>query len=275
MENLVSKLQFQARAHPTNAVLRRALSEFRFLLNGVRIDTPDVKDKFDALRRDLDILATEGLWEPSKEDEESLVRLQQHLNLTSRDHTHEGHNHIDSIDHLDIPRRPRSTEPRSPVERVKSSERARSIGPVRTHEYPKPLLPQPQLPLPNDKAKPSVSSKDMPIIQPPSMQSPFLPVSTTTPTVLPLELVQALNHTFFLHLLATDPERVLPPGKSLLSIMTSPRAHARKQEGEQAKVEGRIREHMHKAFWDEVSFHFVIRRQTIPLMIFPRTSHRH
>ncbi|KAI0661102.1 hypothetical protein C8Q70DRAFT_1130498 [Cubamyces menziesii] len=251
MENLVSKLQFQARAHPTNAVLRRALSEFRFLLNGVRIDTPDIKDKFDALRRDLDILATEGLWEPSKEDEESLVRLQQHLNLTSRDHTHEGHNHIDSIDHIDIPRRPRSTEPRSPVERVKSSERARSIGPVRTHEYPKPPLPQPQSPLPNDKAKPSVSSKDMPIIQPPSMQSPFLPVSTTTPTVLPLELVQALNHTFFLHLLATDPERVLPPGKSPLSIMTSPRAHARKQEGEQAKVEGRIREHMHKAFWDE------------------------
>ncbi|KAH9894925.1 hypothetical protein C8Q73DRAFT_692234 [Cubamyces lactineus] len=251
MENLVSKLQFQARAHPSNLVLKRALSEFRFLLNGVRIDTPDVKDKFDALRRDLDILATEGLWEPSKEDEESLVRLQHRLNLTSRDHTHEGHNHIDSIDHVDFPRRPRSTEPRPPVERVKSSERARSIGPVRTHEYPKPPLPPPQLPPANDKVKPSVSSKDMPIIQPPSILSPFLPVSTTTPTVLPLELVQALNHTFFLHLLATDPERVLPPGKSLLSIMTSPRAHARKQEGEQAKVEGRIREHMHKAFWDE------------------------
>ncbi|KAI8975864.1 hypothetical protein BD414DRAFT_467583 [Trametes punicea] len=252
MENLVSKLQFQARAHPKNPVLKRALSEFRFLLNGVRVDAPEVKEKFEALRRDLDILATEGLWEPSKEDEESLVRLQQRLNLISTDPTHEGHNHIDNIDNVEVPRRPRSAEPVRPVKRVHSAERARSVGPSRTHEQARPHVQQPVVQFINTLPKAvAATGKDLPVIQSPQRQTPLLPVSTTTPTVLPLELVQALNHTFFLHLLATDPERVLPPGKSLLSIMTSPRAHARRQEGELPKLEGRIHDYMHKAFWEE------------------------
>ncbi|KAI0768767.1 hypothetical protein BD413DRAFT_478833 [Trametes elegans] len=242
MENLVSKLQFQARAHPTHAVLKRALSEFRDLLNGVRVDTLDVKTKFEALRRDLDILATEGLWEPSKEDEDSLVRFQQKLGLVSENGEHEGHNHIDNIDHVPAHRRPRS------VERVRSMERARSLERART--------PDASRSRPQSLARKAVDIPKAPtgkdaIVQPPALQSPLLPISTLTPTVLPLELVQALNYTFFLHLLATDPERVLPPGKSLLSIMTSPRAIAAKADGELPKLEGRVHDHVHQAFWDE------------------------
>ncbi|KAI0356387.1 hypothetical protein OH77DRAFT_1401647 [Trametes cingulata] len=182
------------------------------------------------------MLATEGLWEPSKEDEESLARLQERLGLVSEDNAHEGHNHIDSIDHVSVHRRAQS------IERPKSVERPRT---------PEPSKPPQHRAGHASEGLPKPGPKEAPIVQLPPLQTPLLPVSTTTPTVLPLELVQALNHTFFLHLLATDPERVLPPGKSLLSIMTSPRAQARAQEGEVPKLEGRVHDMVHKAFWDE------------------------
>lgn len=234
MEQLVSKLQFQARAHPANAVLKRALLEFQYLLNGARGSTPDVEETFKALRRDLDMLATEGLWEPSREDEDSLVRLRERLGLVPEDHAHEGHNHIDSIEHVATSHR--------------AQERAKSVDRART---PDRLLKSP----PHSPGKPGFDHRksqgqDKPIVQLPAIQTPLLPVSTTAPTVLPLELVQELNHTFFLHLLATDPERVLPPGKSLLSTMTSPRAQAR--EGDVPKLEGRVHDMVHRAFWEDV-----------------------
>ncbi|KAF7361821.1 hypothetical protein MVEN_00526400 [Mycena venus] len=40
---------------------------------------------------------------------------------------------------------------------------------------------------------------------------------------LPFELAQVLNQTYFLHLLATEPETVIPDGKSLLSMMVHSR----------------------------------------------------
>ncbi|KAI0666546.1 hypothetical protein C8Q78DRAFT_983828 [Trametes maxima] len=185
------------------------------------------------------MLATEGLWDPSKEDEDSLVQLQEKLGLIYAENGHEGHNHIDGIDRVPSKRRASSTE------RAKSVERSRT--PLRSA----PL----QSPSPTSAGDNShkANIKTISIVQPPSeLQTPLLPVSTLAPTVLPLELVQALNHTFFLHLLATDSERVLPPGKSLLSMMTSPRAQARAQEGELPKLEGRVHDFVHKAFWDEV-----------------------
>ncbi|KAI6121534.1 hypothetical protein F5141DRAFT_1090968 [Pisolithus sp. B1] len=69
--------------------------------------------------------------------------------------------------------------------------------------------------------------------------------------VLPVELVEILDRTYFLHLLATDPEQVLPPGKSLLSIMSRPHVVA---EGDPKPTLRRRVEHiMHKAFWDEAA----------------------
>ncbi len=194
---------------------------------------PDVEETFKALRRDLDVLATEGIWEPSREDEDSLVRLRQKLGLVPEDSAHEGHNHIDTIENVHTSHRAPSTE------RAKSVERARKPD---YHSKSPPHSP----------GKPN--GQDNPIVQLPPIQTPLLPVQTTAPTVLPLELVQELNHTFFLHLLATDPERVLPPGKSLLSTMTSPRAQAR--EGEVPKLEGRVHDMVHKAFWEDVRIFF-------------------
>ncbi|KAI0829912.1 hypothetical protein BC628DRAFT_1408683 [Trametes gibbosa] len=182
------------------------------------------------------MLATEGLWEPSKEDEDSLAGLQQRLGLLPLDDTHEGHNHIDAIENVAI----KSSE--------ESSEHSRSVKRVRTPTETKPSLSSPR---PPNGSHAIPGERDISIVQPPSLNKAILPTSSALPTVLPLELVQVLNHTFFLHLLATDPEQVLPPGKSLLSMMTSPRAQAREQDGDRPKLEGRVHDLVHKAFWEE------------------------
>lgn len=67
--------------------------------------------------------------------------------------------------------------------------------------------------------------------------------------VLPVELAEILDRTYFLHLLATDPERVLPPGKSLLSIMSRP--HVVTEGDPKPTLRHRVEHMMHKAFWDE------------------------
>ncbi|KAG2132011.1 uncharacterized protein EDB93DRAFT_1177447 [Suillus bovinus] len=80
-----------------------------------------------------------------------------------------------------------------------------------------------------------------------SAPSPFIP--TSDPVLLPLELVEILNRTYFHHLLATDPKRVVPPGKSLVSMLSgSPK------EGEDARkptLRDKVEDLVHKAFWDE------------------------
>ncbi|KAJ6593983.1 hypothetical protein B0H19DRAFT_1205374 [Mycena capillaripes] len=56
---------------------------------------------------------------------------------------------------------------------------------------------------------------------------------------LPNELVQVLNQTYFLHLLATEPETVIPDGKTMLSMM----AHS------PAQLHDRVEKAVHVAFW--------------------------
>ncbi|KAI0035874.1 hypothetical protein K488DRAFT_82634 [Vararia minispora EC-137] len=72
----------------------------------------------------------------------------------------------------------------------------------------------------------------------------FLPAST----FLPVELLDVLNHTYFLHLLSTDPSKVVPPGKSVLSMMTKPHAAAGVEAHPALKAQ--VEEVVHKAFWD-------------------------
>lgn len=74
-------------------------------------------------------------------------------------------------------------------------------------------------------------------------------------TFLPSELVEIFDQAYFLHLLATDPSKVIPPGKSLLSMMSrsqqapeSSTAKAREEAALRDRVEGVV----HKAFWSEV-----------------------
>jgi len=76
--------------------------------------------------------------------------------------------------------------------------------------------------------------------------------------LLPVELMESLNQTYFLHRLVTEPDKVIPPGKSLLSMMThtgfelQDDASAQSDEKQPALTD-RVAEVAHKAFWGEVS----------------------
>ena len=71
---------------------------------------------------------------------------------------------------------------------------------------------------------------------------------------LPLELVESLNQAYFLYVLATEPYKVVPPGKSLLSMLLHSRlSSAEKREDDAQPLLQRVKEAAHKAFWDEVS----------------------
>ena len=70
---------------------------------------------------------------------------------------------------------------------------------------------------------------------------------------LPLELVESLNHAYFLYVLATEPHKVTPPGKSLLSMLLhSQLSSTTKGEDDAQPLLERVKEVAHKAFWDEV-----------------------
>ncbi|KAF8967825.1 hypothetical protein BDZ97DRAFT_1903110 [Flammula alnicola] len=70
---------------------------------------------------------------------------------------------------------------------------------------------------------------------------------------LPFELVENLNQTYFLHLLVTDPAKVVPPGKSLLSMMMHAnfKVSDEPKDDQQAAILDRVKEVAHRAFWNE------------------------
>ncbi|EGN99782.1 hypothetical protein SERLA73DRAFT_106582 [Serpula lacrymans var. lacrymans S7.3] len=87
----------------------------------------------------------------------------------------------------------------------------------------------------------------------PSVMTTRFPLlsSSVDPVVLPLELVELLNHVYFLHLVATDPSKVLPPGKSLLSMMSRTHAQGDSQDDSLSGLRTKVEDMVHKAFWDE------------------------
>ncbi|KAJ7783265.1 hypothetical protein B0H16DRAFT_1496132 [Mycena metata] len=67
---------------------------------------------------------------------------------------------------------------------------------------------------------------------------------------LPLELAQILSQTYFLHLLATEPDIVIPHGKSILSMMgQSPLKPPEPQPA--AIFHDRVKTAVHSAFWQQ------------------------
>ncbi|KAA1476805.1 hypothetical protein DENSPDRAFT_843893 [Dentipellis sp. KUC8613] len=95
------------------------------------------------------------------------------------------------------------------------------------------------------------TSRDMSVVRLPRATPPNPLLRSLPPaTLLPIELVDLLNETYFLHLLATDPSKVLPPGKSLLSMMTQPHVREHK-EGAIPGLQEKVEEVLHRAFWDE------------------------
>lgn len=73
------------------------------------------------------------------------------------------------------------------------------------------------------------------------------------PLPLPTELVDSLNQIYFLHLLVNDKDKVVPPGKSVLSMLMHANFRLRQEPSERADLVERVKEAAHKAFWREVS----------------------
>jgi hypothetical protein len=97
--------------------------------------------------------------------------------------------------------------------------------------------------------KPSnLSSGYVPVPMSSSPAIPRFPASFSTPTVLPMELYSLLNQAYQLHVLALEPQTILPPGKSLLSIMAQPHS----EQHPTSALQGRVEDMVHRAFWDEV-----------------------
>lgn len=69
-----------------------------------------------------------------------------------------------------------------------------------------------------------------------------------------------LNDARLLFVLATEPSRVLPEGKSLASVFSEPSDTTPKP---RSALEDQISEMVHQAFWEEVSQH-------MPLALVPR-----
>jgi len=72
---------------------------------------------------------------------------------------------------------------------------------------------------------------------------------------LPLELIRAVNRTYLLHLLTIDPDTVLPPGKSLIAVITQENL-GRLEDDEKIETTSphkQVTKVMQRAFWDVVS----------------------
>lgn len=84
-------------------------------------------------------------------------------------------------------------------------------------------------------------------------QRPIL-IEYDADAVFPLELVQEMNQAYFLHELARNPKEVLPPGKSLISIVTQEKLGRRIGENQDQKtdVQEQVTKVIHAAFWDVV-----------------------
>ena len=75
------------------------------------------------------------------------------------------------------------------------------------------------------------------------------------PSMLPVELIQVIDDVYFLHVLATDPAKFIPPGKSLLSMMVHSQLREKTATSESnptTLLYDKVEEALHRAFWNEV-----------------------
>src|SRR5258708_15060814 len=70
-------------------------------------------------------------------------------------------------------------------------------------------------------------------------------------THLPADLLDLLNQTYFLHILANDPSKLLPPGKSLLSVLSQPNKRQRRDDNP-PNLHVKAVQVLHKAFFGRV-----------------------
>ena len=85
----------------------------------------------------------------------------------------------------------------------------------------------------------------------PPLSAPLLRMSVSEDTAIPSSLIMVLDAAYLFHLLARDPQKVVAPGKSLLSVLAGlSQMVTRTLESTSEKF---VRKAMHQAFWDEVS----------------------
>lgn len=120
-----------------------------------------------------------------------------------------------------------------------------------THEADSESVSSPVSPL-RKTAATAGEKQRISIVAPPAVSEPINYPHMSFTKFLPEELLDVLDHSFLLHLLATDPAQVLPPGKSLVSALSHPHVRNARSEGELPTLKDRVENIVHKAFWDEV-----------------------
>ena len=178
-------------------------------------DSPAQWSAWQAIEADIQNLQQRGLWIPSPEDEELLEHLKTGFGDTGE------YSSIVSV------------ECRHPITTFTTAAESSNTTPPVVVQRP-------------------VSRYSF--VTPPPLSAPLFPPTAGVTTVLPTGLIDILNYSYFLHLLVTDPGRVLPPGKSLLSVMAKPQS-TRHEEMELPELKDKIQGVVHKAFWDEVRPH--------------------
>jgi hypothetical protein len=103
----------------------------------------------------------------------------------------------------------------------------------------------------NPRTETNLNSDKITILIPEDLKNSSI-LNSIDPLVLPRELVDILNQTYFLHILGTDPTKVLPPGKSLLSVLSRPHFTNGRAEGSSPSLHDKVEDMVHKAFWNEV-----------------------
>jgi hypothetical protein len=122
---------------------------------------------------------------------------------------------------------------------------------------------------PPERANNQSQNKATPIHVPPLTGPHPLLRSLPPLTHLPADLLDLLNQTYFLHLLANDPSKVLPPGKSLLSVLSRPSVR-QKRDDDPPALQEKVEEMIHKAFWDEVLRHLIVHNTFLLIAVFAR-----
>jgi hypothetical protein len=101
-------------------------------------------------------------------------------------------------------------------------------------------------------------SQQFSLVEPPKPMSTFPGVPIFPVGGIPSRLAGAAIQVSFLHILATDPSKVLPPGKSLLSLLSrSASRPPERKEDSLPTLHEKIESIAHKAFWDEVGDGFI------------------
>ena len=90
----------------------------------------------------------------------------------------------------------------------------------------------------------------------PPLCTPLLQMSIPEGTVIPSPLIMILDAAYLFHLLARDPQKVVTPGKSLLSVLAGLNQMVTRTL--ESSTEKFVRRTAHEAFWDQVSLYLRI-----------------